>query len=175
MARFLTIKHWQLFVLTWGLGILTIPLPIEYKQSGFIYLLALPAGLGMYGWIYAIGTELQKRLPQSLRSSQTLFRFHSAYIFFCNILIGVMMMFKEVLNVNQSMGSIFFLLLLYMFVAVFSVTRFAAKSFASVEMKINATISDYAGYLMLIWFFPFGIWIIQPKLNRIIEQNLTAA
>jgi hypothetical protein len=34
------------------------------------------------------------------------------------------------------------------------------------------TFSDFAGEFFLIWFFPVGIWIIQPRINKLFDTNI---
>jgi hypothetical protein len=71
MTKFLTIKHWQLFVLLVG-----IPMIAEFVIMGAVLtnrdlriaftllpvLMILSLGL-FYGWFYSLGTNLFKRLP----------------------------------------------------------------------------------------------------------------
>ncbi|MEJ2267947.1 MAG: hypothetical protein P8X70_02635, partial [Nanoarchaeota archaeon] len=45
-----------------------------------------------------------------------------------------------------------------------------AKMIASAELKRKATSSDYIGYIFLLWFSPIGIWFIQPKVQKIINE-----
>lgn len=47
---------------------------------------------------------------------------------------------------------------------------FNAKALKAVETKKPVTFSDYVGEFFLIWFFPIGIWIIQPRINKIFED-----
>jgi hypothetical protein len=30
---------------------------------------------------------------------------------------------------------------------------------------------DFAGEFFLVWFYPVGVWIIQPKINKMIEVS----
>ena len=53
---------------------------------------------------------------------------------------------------------------------IFHTLYFSAKTLKSVEMQRIATFSDYAGEFFLLWFFPIGIWVIQPRLNKLIEE-----
>lgn len=48
---------------------------------------------------------------------------------------------------------------------------FVAKTITSVEMKKESHFSDYIGDFFLIWFFPVGIWFVQPRINKIILDN----
>ena len=46
---------------------------------------------------------------------------------------------------------------------------FVAKTLKTVELQKEVLFSDFAGEFFIVWFFPIGIWIIQPKINKIIE------
>jgi hypothetical protein len=48
---------------------------------------------------------------------------------------------------------------------------FAAKTLKTVELKREATFSDFVGEFFLIWFNFIGIWILQPKINKIIQSQ----
>ena len=49
--------------------------------------------------------------------------------------------------------------------------RFAAQTLRSVELGRLAKFSDYATEFFLIWFSPIGFWILQPRLNKLIEES----
>ena len=47
--------------------------------------------------------------------------------------------------------------------------RFFARTIAMVELGRNARFSEYAGYLVMLICFPFGIWWLYPKIMSLIE------
>ena len=47
---------------------------------------------------------------------------------------------------------------------------FAAKNLKSVELEREAKISEYLGDFFLVWFFPIGIWILQPRIHKLINE-----
>jgi hypothetical protein len=65
-----------------------------------------------------------------------------------------------------AMGIIMPMHLLSMF-CLFYCIYFIARALRSVELNRIVTFSDFAGDFFLIWFFPIGIWIIQPRINRL--------
>ena len=69
-----------------------------------------------------------------------------------------------------SKGILGFLWIAYLMYAIFQFFSFPAKSLRSIEMGANARIGDYFGYFLLMIFWPIGIWFIQPKLNRVIND-----
>ncbi|MNL47293.1 hypothetical protein D3C87_1700740 [compost metagenome] len=48
---------------------------------------------------------------------------------------------------------------------------FNAKSLKAVETRKPVTFSDFAGEFFLLWFFPVGVWIIQPRINKIFSED----
>ena len=47
----------------------------------------------------------------------------------------------------------------------------AAKALKSTELNKKATVSDFLGEFFLIWFFPIGIWILQPRIHKLINNE----
>ena len=48
---------------------------------------------------------------------------------------------------------------------------FLSKTLVSVEKKTIAVFRDYAGEFFLLWFFPIGLWILQPRIAGVLEKN----
>src|SRR5580692_7996608 len=81
MRIFLTMKHWQLFVLLVG-----VPLFLEFFMIGFyllsrtefIFLTVIPVMIVLtvtvhYTWLYSLGTKLADKLPPTQKMSLTPF------------------------------------------------------------------------------------------------------
>jgi hypothetical protein len=49
-----------------------------------------------------------------------------------------------------------------------------SKSLVLAETGKPASFYDYAGPFFLLWFFPVGIWIVQPRVNRLYSERLIA-
>jgi len=48
---------------------------------------------------------------------------------------------------------------------------FVSKALKSVKLKRKANFRDYGGDFALLWLFIFGIWIIQPRINKLFDKN----
>ena len=59
---------------------------------------------------------------------------------------------------------------LFSMFCIFYCLYFVAKTFKTVELQREVSFSDFAGEFFLFWFFPIGIWIVQPKINKMIED-----
>lgn len=66
--------------------------------------------------------------------------------------------------------AIVFVLHLFSMFCMLYVLYFVAKTFKTAELQKEVTFSDFAGEFFLIWFYPIGVWIIQPKINKIVEE-----
>jgi len=53
--------------------------------------------------------------------------------------------------------------------SLFYIIGFMAKLIAIVDLKRNVQFIDYIGYLVLLLFFPFGIWWVYPKIQSLIK------
>lgn len=175
MNILLKLKHWQLFAITWGAGIL---LNVFTIADPFLMIRLFPVVLilftiGSFGWIWAIATGLQQKLPSRLDFNVGRFKvlFAIPILYILLISIGMSFIFiggnGEMLGEMRDFVAIIILLhLLSMFCIIYGI-RFAAKTFRSIELGREAHFSDYMGAFFLIWFSIIGYWILQPRINRL--------
>jgi len=52
---------------------------------------------------------------------------------------------------------------------------FNAKALKTAELQKPLTFSDFAGEFFLLWFFPIGIWILQPRINKLFDPEAGAS
>jgi len=144
----------------------TIPSPIV------ILLIAI-----FFGWFYSVGVNLKKKLPPTVKMSLTKFKlviyYLIAYIFIFFILMYVL--FYIVNNGSEPNFSFLKVIIPFHLFSMFCILYciyFIAKSLKSIDLQRNATSGEYAGEFFLILFFPIGIWIIQPKINKMFDETL---
>ena len=61
---------------------------------------------------------------------------------------------------------------LFSMFCMFYLLYFCSKTIKSIELKREALFGDYIGEFLLLWFFVIGIWIIQPKINKMVDKNI---
>jgi len=180
MRFLLRLKHWQLFLITWG-----IPIAINiYSFSDPMFMVKLfPVMMivfiiGIFGWIWAISTVLHKKLPAevnlNVRQFKILFSIPIMYTLAITFWMGYQFYFgstRETSNMGLVIGIVAFFHLVSM-VCILLGLRFAAKTMRSVELGRSARFSEYAGEFFLIWFSPIGFWILQPRLNKLVRGKL---
>ena len=66
-----------------------------------------------------------------------------------------------------------FLFSIFGFLSMLFNLHFVSKSLALAEMQRPLSFYDYAGPFFLLWFFPIGIWFIQPRINRLYADHTT--
>ena len=188
MNIFLRLKHWQLFGLLIGfpfiiqiVSMTTVIVSQDPTKIFTVFPLIMILFMGVFfGWFYALGVNLNKKLPDTVKMSLTKFKWFlvipTVYIIFFSVFmskIGSTFESGEIdpVVIFSSFGIIFPIHLFSMFCILYCL-YFNAKSLRAVELQRPVTFSDYSGEFFLIWFFPVGIWIIQPRINRIFDGTL---
>jgi hypothetical protein len=177
MKFLLKLKHWQLFLITWGIPILVNILTFSHPE---LLLLILPITmpffiLGTLGWIWAIATELNQKLPSGVNLNAGRFKIYFSIPLIYLLGIVLYMAFSTGTSGNSTgmiaSGIAMVLFHLLSMVCIFMGLRFAAKTMKTVELGRVAKFDDYVGEFFLIWFSIIGYWILQPRLNKIMMKE----
>lgn len=195
--RFLRAKHWQLFLMTFG-----IPLILQFIMMGsmisnfanqtnpdptmmFNYMKFFPVIMVVFmavffGWLWSVAIGLQKKVPENVTLKVKKFKI----FFFIPLIYTLIFMTFFIVSMNGFFTSnsepsigligglfavIFPLHLIAMFCIFYSL-YFVAKTFKTVELQHEVKFGDFTGEFFFIWFYPIGIWIVQPKINKMIEE-----
>ena len=178
MRFLLRLKHWQLFLITWGIPV-AINLYTFSRPALMVKLfpvMMLVFIIGIFGWIWAISTQLHKKLPRqvklNIRGFKVVFSIPIVYMLGITLWMGYQFYFRFPEG-SPMIGSVILLIAVLHFISMVCILlglRFAAQTLRSVELGRLASFSEYAVEFFLIWFSPIGFWILQPRLNRLIEQ-----
>src|ERR1700757_1481094 len=170
-AFFLRAAHCQIFLLMTGLYVadmlITVSLiglgPVPVKNIPLSTVLLLQAAVMFvfavfFLWLWSMGSFLNFLVKAPLRSNFGFFRF--ALIF--PVVSGLAFSFVE--TVSQASRS-FVVLPIHMLAmgCIIYAFRFVAKSLALLEETRYLTFRDYYRTFFLLWFFPIGVWFVQPK------------
>jgi hypothetical protein len=187
MTRLLKLKHWQLFLLLMGIPIVSQIFMVQAMMNSIrnnkppdIF---IPFSIMMicviaifFGWFYALGTNLHKKLPESVSMNLNRFKFFLLVPVIYLLLICLIVSFaftdqEIVANYFAASAIIIVPLHLFSMFCIFYCLYFISKELKSVEWQRPVTFSDYVGEFFLIWFFPVGIWIIQPRINKLFDEG----
>jgi hypothetical protein len=171
---FLRAKHWQIFLL-----LVAVFVALEILFSGglvsgakseedltlTIDLIAALTGLSLVCflvWLWSLGSFLTSAAPAEFRLKTGFFRFAVIYP-------GVYIFVFAALffSMNPKVLAVIIPLHLFGMFCMFYDLYFVAKSLAMAETGSSATFAGYAGAFFLLWFYPIGIWFIQPRVNRL--------
>lgn len=193
---FLKAKHWHLFLLICGfpfivqlllLGMLFSDMPagVNPKHSSMLSLLKfVPLSLIIFaavffGWFWSVGVRLQRKIPENVKMKVTRFKilfmipiFYVVLILFF-IITAQLGLYNNPASIMLQRGAVMILLITMHFFSLFCIfysMYFAARTIKTAELQKYVTFSDFAIEFFLIWFYPVGIWIIQPKINKMIRD-----
>ena len=195
---FLKAKHWQLFIVMLGIPLLfqcyimfnmfsefnTESNPksenVMHIFQAFPIMMLLFTGV-FFGWFWSIAIGLQKYIPQEVKMKVKKFKIFFfiplSYILFLMIYISGAfsgMITNGTANSDWIILIILPLHLLSMFCIFYSI-YFVAKTIKTAELQKSTRFGDFIGEFFMLWFNFIGIWIIQPKVNKLYEkENPTA-
>lgn len=176
MTFFLKTPHWGLFLLLFVLPIIGLPFTMFGVFLGSTLILAIIYFLFVFMplalficWVFSVGQLLYHSLESTDNQevSDKLLRFNFYYTLLYMALIYILAFVT--FNSDIVSAPLFLPLNLYVIFCLFYGFYFVSRSLAIIEGK-GANIGDYIGYFFLVWFFPIGVWIIQPKINRLYQE-----
>jgi len=168
---FLRAKHWQIFLLIFGAGFigeiaamvfmppLASPLPLAAVSALFM--------CGYLAWLWAMGSFLASIVRPRDRINMALFRL--TQVFPILYAFTFTLYFKH-FDSAPWLAQIF-LDLLVMF-CFFHNIYFVSNDLVVAETgKPTTSFLDYAGPFFLLWFYPIGVWFIQPRINALYARR----
>lgn len=136
-----------------------------------------------YGWFWTIGTRMQPLVPHDVKLKVT--RFKVLLLVPIIYLSVAMMLLVFIFNTFNPAGIepgnvpdlrllplLMIIVIPVHFFAMFCIFHsmyFVAKTIKTVELQREVSFGDFAGEFFLLWFYFIGIWILQPKINKMAE------
>ena len=177
---FLRAKHWQIFLLLVVVPTIAQFAAIGYMPTrirswrdfgiaGFVFLGAMELYLLCYlTWFRSMGLFLVSIEKPALRMKSAFFHF----AFFYPAIYIVIFVFL-ISDPPAPAYAIVTPHLLCMF-CLFYLIYFVSRSLVMIETGKPVPFSEYAVPFFLLWFSPLGVWIIQPKVNRLYAERRNA-
>ena len=143
--------------------------------------------LVIFGWMWVVGTSLQEKLPPFVQFNFKRFNWFIGipFVYLIIISLGMSWLFAAYIpGIMESrsdiaaMGGLFLILFFIVPLHLFSIFGifwsmvFTARVIKSVELQRKARFEDAVAEFFLIWFFLIGVWILQPKINRIFSGEV---
>lgn len=194
--RILKAKHWQIFMLTFGIPLLgqmiLIVKLISSSRAGTALdatifatylkiaplLILLFMGL-YYTWIWSVNIGLQRQVPPALKQETKWFK--ACYFLSFAYVLGILLFMSSAPLLwqpaasNQGLAIRLASIILPFHLLAMACHLYAcyctAKSLKIAELRERIGASACIGEFIMILFFPIGIWILQPRINAVIEQQ----
>ena len=175
MKKLLSFKHWQIFLLIVICGAWVSPSPFrEIINSISVTTFIL--------WIYAVGVYGQERISElGLQPMNT--KLFKTNIIVLGVLAVIGLIYSasqaKIINYNNTFEPkdiIFIIVGVYFCFAFFQTIIFSCKTISKLESKREVSFGDYSNNIFLIIFLFIGIWVLQPKINKLFvtqEQDFT--
>lgn len=172
--KILSAKHWQVFLITYGVQFVA-PLLAGSSQSLQPFLSKIELVLvfiliaSLFWWLWNVANTLQQFIEPSMRVSTQLLKVAFilpiiylviATVYFAKI--GIMPLNEPGIMIPHVISILCFLY----------VIGFSAKIIKTAEVNQHVSLSDYFGEIFLIFFFPIGIWLLQPRINKIVKSGI---
>jgi hypothetical protein len=178
---FLRAKHWQIFLLLFaldcvGTGTTTVmnftrasPETIA-KASLLLGVVSLLSLCCYVAWLWFMGSFVASIVPPEFRVRTTLFRF--TLIWVALYAITFLPFFKDLYSAPKP---VHMALYLFGFLCWLNNLYFVANNIVEAETgKPTGSFLDYAGPFFLLCISLVGVWFIQPRINRLYAQRITA-
>lgn len=193
-ALFLKAKHWQLFLVLFGL-----PLVIEVtmmsnlllnidngenisSQPSMSYMAWFPIMMilfmgGFFGWLWSIAMGLKDKIPANVnmapRKFKVFFFYPLCYLMF--LMLFMAGLFNGLTASGFKLGNWFIFIIIPMHLfgmfCMFYTMYYIAKTLKTVELQREVKFGEFIGEFFLLWFYIIGLWIIQPKVNRLVQAK----
>lgn len=197
MKALLKAKHWQLFLLTYGIPIfLQIVFMVSMFSSiamnpnepaefftygggvifGLLIIMTILSNGILLAWMWTAATRLQNYLPEDVNMKIGRFKvfFVIPFAYIVLFLFGIGVLFLTIDSGFKPGPFYFFTLIiplhLFAMFCIFHSIYFIAKTIKSVELQREAKVEEYLGEFFLVWFYLIGVWILQPKINKWVEE-----
>ncbi|MGA9473780.1 MAG: hypothetical protein WBV36_15040, partial [Terriglobales bacterium] len=115
-------------------------------------------------WLWTLGSFFNSIVRPDLKPTMGFFRFAIIYP------IGYAAVFMALFSPPPASFAIIFPLHILAMICMFYLLNFVSKNLAIAETGKEVTFYDYAGPFFLLWFFPIGVWVVQPRINRLYAE-----
>lgn len=178
--KFLKAKHWQIFILAHGTLIVTFFYDMFYINDFIVSsgnkslntIMNILFAFGGFGWLLSVGFGLRKKIPNSVKLNIKSFKLSIIILLIYFVYFYIFSeYFLDNYKSNETIMNTFFTIHTIAMLFILYILLFVSKTFKTAELQRKVTFSDYAGDFFLFWFYPVGIWILQPKINKIVNDE----
>lgn len=124
--------------------------------------------LTYFVWIWTICIGLTNQLPQELAIRTNIINILATMLIVCVLYRFWIEFFSDdPAKTNSTFADVIDSICMFLILAFINL---ASKILKSAETRKSIRFSEHLGEFFLIWFFPIGIWNIQPRINRVTKE-----
>jgi hypothetical protein len=124
-------------------------------------------GIVTLSWLWSLGMGINKVIHTGIRPKSKFFRFGivftGVYMFLFTAIFLASWNSDEISGTTSLIVPLHFLAMYCMFYSI----HFVAKNIVTYELQEEVEFESYSGPFFFLWLYPIGIWLIQPRINRI--------
>ncbi|TPE44608.1 hypothetical protein [Pontibacter mangrovi] len=166
MKAILKAKHWQIFVILMLLSFLS---NISIGDSSILEVFFASLFLiAIISFPIIIGNELYEYVPEKMKLNYNLFLVNGALVL---LIVGIALAFGD--GQHYEFSGLAALPIYYVMFAYLHIYAFPVKELKSIELGREVKLGEYAGDVVLMLIWPVGIWFIQPRINKVINERET--
>jgi len=167
------LKAWQVSILVFGIPMLGIffyfwsfhPLPDSAGLHIAMIMAVFWANASLWIWIWSIGYKLSVKHPSNARTVPLFFAFAIVYSLVFLLVFSVIAIYRT-LNKGTDLYTPEALTIIALMCNIYCL-YYASKVVVEAEKQVIGKSENNVLTFFEMLFFPFGIWFIQPRINRI--------
>ncbi len=193
---FLKIKHWQLFSLLFlcpllmgGYFLFSIPSleeaartpledsPLSSALGQFVRFLSLSFMLGesyMMVLLYFLNERLPEKLKVGVISSSLVFIFSMLYVYAIYVFLSAFFDYFPALLMAYTAILLLLFFCFLLLIPLSYISFSVAKVLTMVELSREVQKKEFLSTIFLFLFLPVGVWFLQPRINRLAEEEALA-
>lgn len=162
----LKLKHWKIFLMVF-LSRLIYLILLEFDKNFITILSSIIFFIIYLSYSTIIGVGLFKYLPQNITFNKKLFIVNGVI---STISISILVSISN--QGSYEFEGYFKIIGFYLFYAFLSTCLNSVRIIKSIELDKKVKKRECIIDFLLIIFLPLGIWIIQPRVNKIVSNKL---
>ena len=170
MKLFHSLKHWQLFL--FFIAPVFMPSLMRYASNPMTVFMIVWVCWMVVAilWMQSIGLGSNEKLDEELKRKVSFFRF-SGIVPIAYALMLLINGFPQQLSPDVGPPVWIIPLHLLSMICMFYMLWFSSKQLGTLKQRNQTKFMDYAGIFFLMWFFPIGVWFVQPLVNELLSNE----
>jgi len=171
---------WKLFIALFAPSIPLLYLALSLTEnelvlsSGLVTVFDVLSFSAIYLWMYLLGLKLYDSLDKDLKERLNARLFKAVFFYLatygivailCSLAPDHFVQNIKYLTVPTSLCASF---------SLFYIPYFVSKYIIAHEKRVFPEFKDYVEILIQIWFLPIGIWFLQPRIRKLLDESSVA-